>query len=257
LRFDNKILKMNTARKIDLLSSVSDIVNNDYRTAEVFRKYGIEYCCGGKWPLQMILESNDLDAAAIIEELELSIHPVGIRHALPFEKWDIDFLIDYIVNIHHTYLKKALPETKEQLEKFAEGHQKKYPELTELVLVFKSLILEMLPHLQHEEEIIFPYIRQIAHAFHNKESYASLLVRTLRKPVENVMNHEHESVNKILTQMRQLTNSYTPPPNSCVNHRVNFLKLLEIDTDLVQHMHLENAVLFPRSIEMEKKLLFL
>ena len=248
---------MNTVRKIDPLSSVSDIVKNDYRTAEVFRKHGIEYCCAGKWPLQMILESKDLDAAAIIEELELSIHPIGISHSLPFEKWDIDFLIDYIVNIHHAYLKKALPDTKEQLEKFADGHHKKYPELTKLVQVFKNLTLEMLPHLQHEEDIIFPYIRQISHAFHNKESYASLLVRTLRKPVENVMQHEHESVNKILAQMRQLTNSYTPPEHSCTNHGVMFLKLLEIDTDLAQHMHLENDILFPRSIEMEKKLLFL
>ena len=248
---------MNTVRKIDPLSSVSDIVNNDYRTAEVFRKHGIEYCCAGKWPLQMILESKELDPATIIEELELSIHPIGKRHSLPYEKWDIDFLIDYIVNIHHAYLKKALPDTKEQLEKFAEGHYKQFPKLTELELVFKSLALEMLPHLQHEEEIIFPYIRQISHAFHNNASYASLLVRTLRKPVENVMDHEHESVNKILTQMRQLTNSYTAPERSCTNHRVIFLKLLEIDTDLAQHMHLENAILFPRSIEMEKKLLFL
>jgi len=248
---------MNTVRKINPLSSVSDIVNNDYRTAEVFRKHGIEYCCAGKFPLQMILESQDLDTAAIIEELELSIHPIGISRALPYEKWDTGFLIDYIVNIHHAYLKKALPDTKEQLEKFAEGHYKKYPELTELVRVFKNLTLEMLPHLQHEEEIIFPYIRQISHAFHNKASYASLLVRTLRKPVENLMHHEHESMNKILAQMRQLTNSYTPPEHCCTNHRVMFLKLLEIDTDLAQHMYLENEILFPWSIEMEKKLLFL
>ncbi|AEV98304.1 hypothetical protein A4D02_22885 [Niastella koreensis] len=248
---------MNTVRKIDPLSSVSDIVNNDYRTAEVFRKHGIEYCCAGKFPLQMILESQDLDVAAIIAELELSIHPIGISHALPFENWDTGFLIDYIVNIHHAYLKKALPDTKEQLEKFVEGHYKKFPGLTELALVFKSLTLEMLPHLQHEEEIIFPYIRQISHAFHNKASYASLLVRTLRKPVENLMHHEHDSINKVLAQMRQLTNSYTPPEHCCTNHRVIYSKLLEIDTDLAQHMHLENTVLFPRAIEMEKKLLFL
>ncbi|MBO9201896.1 MULTISPECIES: DUF542 domain-containing protein [Niastella] len=248
---------MNTVRKISPLSSVSDIVNNDYRTAAVFRKYGIEYCCAGKFPLQMVCESKDLDFTAIINELEQSIHPISIPNNLPFEKWDIDFLIDYIVNIHHAYLKQVLPDTKDQLEKFAEGHYKNYPELTELVLVFKSLTLEMLPHLQHEEDIIFPYIKQIAHAYDNKEAYAGLLVRTLRKPVENVMNHEHESINKVLARMRKLTNSYTWPEQSCTNHRVTFLKLLEIDSDLVQHMHLENTILFPRAIEMEKKLLYL
>jgi len=246
---------MNTGRKISPISFISEIVTNDYRTAEVFRKYGIEYCCGGKWPLKMVCESKDLDPAQIIKELERSMHTVCIPNSIQFETWDIDFLIDYIINIHHAFLKKALPDTNGQLEKFADSHNKKFPELTALVRVFNELTTEMIPHLQHEEEIIFPYIRQIAHAYDNKESYAGLLVRTLRKPVENVMHHEHESVHKMLGQMRQLTNDYTPPGHACTNHIVTYLKLLEIDNDLTQHMYLENSVLFPRAIEKEKELL--
>jgi regulator of cell morphogenesis and NO signaling len=246
---------MNTAQKISPLSFVSEIVQNDYRTAEVFRKYGIEYCCAGKWPLNIVCESKNLDFTEVIKELEKSMHTINLPGMPEYEKWDIDFLIDYIINIHHAYLKKALPDTKEQLEKFTEGHRKKFPALTELTGIFNDLTTEMLPHMQHEEEIIFPYIRQIAHAYNNKESYAGLLVRTLRKPVENVMHHEHESINKSLSLMRQLTNTYTPPLNSCTNHHVIFMKMLEIDTDLVQHMYLENDVLFPRAIQMEKKLL--
>jgi len=246
---------MTTVQKISPLSFVSDIVNNDYRTAEVFRKYGIEYCCAGKWPLQMICESKDLDFTEIIRELENAMSTICVPNTLPVEKWSIDFLIDYIINIHHAYLKKDLPETGEQLERFATEHQKKFPELTELVRVFNNLTSEMLPHLQHEEEIIFPYIRQIAHAFDNKESYAGLLVRTLRKPVANVMQHEHESVQKTLNQIRQLTNYYTPPPHACTNHKVTYSKLHEIDNDLARHMYLENNILFPRAIEMEKKLI--
>lgn len=243
--------------KISPLSSVAEIVNYDYRTAEVFQKYGIEYCCAGKWPLQMICESKDLACTEIIKELERSMRTIRISNMLPFEEWDIGFLIDYIINIHHTYLKKALPATKEQLEKFTEGHRKKFPELIELQQVFNDLTTEMLPHLQHEEEIIFPYILQIAHAYNNKEAYAGLLVRTLRKPVENVMRHEHESINQSLSEIRRLTNHYTPPPQACTNHTVTFLKLLEIDNDLSQHMYLENDLLFPRAIDMEKKLLTL
>ena len=247
---------MTIAQKIDPLSFVSDIVNNDYRTAEVFRKYGIEYCCAGRWPLQMICESKSLDYTQIVKELEKAMQTICIPNSLEFEKWDIDFLIDYIINIHHAYLKKHLPEASVQLEIFVTDHRKKYPELVELLKVFNELIADMMPHLRHEEEIIFPYIRQIAHAYDNKESYAGLLVRTLRKPVENVMQHEHETVHKILSQLRRLTNDYTPPQHACTNHKVNFLKLLEIHNDLTRHMYLENSILFPRAIEMEKKLLY-
>ncbi|WP_207515675.1 DUF542 domain-containing protein [Longitalea luteola] len=246
---------MNTGSKISPFSFVSDIVTNDYRTAEVFRKYGIEYCCGGKWPLKMVCESKNLDLAAVVKELEQSTQTISIPYTIPFETWDIDFLIDYIINIHHVYLKKALPDTKEQLAKFANGHRRKYPELTALEVVFNDLLTDMLPHMVHEEEIIFPYIRQIAHAYDHKESYAGLLVRTLRKPVETVMHHEHESIHKILRAMRQLTGQYTPPPDACTNHRVMYFKLLEIENDLRQHIHLENNILFPRAIDMEKKLL--
>jgi regulator of cell morphogenesis and NO signaling len=243
------------AKRIDGNSFVSDIVSNDYRTADVFRKYGIDFCCGGRWPLQIICETKGIDIAVIKKELEQAIRTICLPNTLKFDEWNIDFLTEYVINVHHVYLRKALPEAKEQLLNFMEGHQKKFPYLADLLHVFVELSKEMFPHLQQEETIIFPYIRQIAHAYNSKESYAGLLVRTLRKPVENVMQHEDESVNKSLWQMRRLTNNYSLPEGACISHKVTFLKLLEIDNDLVQHMHLENDILFPRAIAMEKELL--
>ena len=243
------------AKKIDQNLLVSDIVSNDYRTADVFRKYGIDFCCGGKWPLKMVCESMDLDIVIVKKELEEAVRTICLPNTLRFNKWDIDFLTDYIINVHHQYLRKALPEAKDYLASLVQGHQKKFSYLPELLKIFIDLSKEMFPHLQEEETIIFPCIRQIAHAYNSRESYAALLVRTLRKPVENVMHHEDESVNKSLHQLRQLTDHYTLPEGACVSHKVTFLKLLEIDNDLVQHIHLENNILFPRAIAMEKELL--
>jgi regulator of cell morphogenesis and NO signaling len=103
--------------------------------------------------------------------------------------------------------------------------------------------------------VIFPYIKQIYHAWRHRESYASLLVRTLRKPVEEVMQSEHETVGKQLNRMREITNHYSPPANACLTHKVTFSKLQELDNDLVQHIHLENNILFPKAIALEKELL--
>jgi len=244
-----------TGKKIDASSFVTDIVTNDYRTAEVFRKYGIDYCCGGKWPLNVICESKALDPERLLDELENATRTLHVSNSLQFADWDIDFIINYIIYIHHHYLKRALPEIAEQLSNFASGHRDKYPELDELVILFERLAGEMIPHMKEEEEVFFPYIQQIAHAYKDKESYASLLVRTLRKPVESLMQQEHESMGKILRRMRGLTFDYTPPHNACVKHVVTYSRLKELDSDFVQHLHLENNILFPKALAMEKDLL--
>jgi regulator of cell morphogenesis and NO signaling len=239
---------------IDKNSFVSDIARQDYRTASVFRKYDIDFCCGGKWPLGMVCEMQGLDFAKIKTELENSLRTIQISNYTRFADWSIDFLTKYIVNIHHQYLKDALPEIREHLNHFVGDHKKKYPELEDVLRQFDHLYKDIIPHLEQEEEILFPYIRQIAHAYDSKESYASLLVRTLRKPVEEVMKHEHESISKVLSSLRELTNNYTPPENACVSHHVAFSMLKELDNDLVQHVFLENEILFPKAIAMEKEL---
>jgi regulator of cell morphogenesis and NO signaling len=246
---------LTSAKRIGKDLLVSEIISDDYRTADIFRKYVIEFYSGDKWTLKRICEIKNLDIAIIRKELEESIRTICLPGSLKFDEWNIDFLTDYIVNIHHEYLRKSLPEVKDYLVNFTESYESEFSFLPDLLRVFAELSKDMFPHLQEEEVIIFPYIRQISHAYHSKESYASLLVRTLRKPVENVMQHEHETVNRSLRQMRQLTDYYTLPQNASISHTVTFLKLLEIDNDLVQHMHLENEILFPRAIALEKELL--
>jgi len=246
---------MTITKKINSSSTVSEIVSMHYRTADVFRKHGIDFCCGGKLPLKMVCELRELDLEEFEKELESSMTTISIPASLKFEQWDIDFLTAYLVNIHHEFLKTALPVAAEYLDRFVEGHKKKFLYLEELQTVFHEMARDMMPHLQQEEEVIFPYIRQIAHAYNNKETYASLFVRTLKKPVENVMMHEHEIMNKVLSRVRKLTDHYTLPENACVNHKVTFQKLQEIDNDLVHHVYLENNILFPRAIAMEKELL--
>jgi regulator of cell morphogenesis and NO signaling len=236
-------------------SFVPDIVNQDYRTAAVFRKYGIEYCCGGKWPLETVAMIKGLKLPELIEELEEASLTLQLPLSLPFDKWGIVFLSEYIVHVHHQYLKKALPEIRVLLEEFIREHREKYPYLNELGKIFNQVYKETLPHLREEEEVIFPYIKQIVHAFENHESYAGLLVRTLRKPVENVMNHEHVLMQRMIARMRQLTNNYTAPEGACISHRVTLLKLKELDNDLTQHLHLEQDILFPKALQIEKELL--
>ncbi len=241
--------------EINRKSLVAEIVAQDYRTAEVFRRHGIGYCCGGKWPMDMACEMRGIDAEKIQAELEAATRTIHISNLLDFANWDIDFLIDYIINVHHRYLKKSLPETQLLLREFAKEHIKKYPYLAELEKQFDLLIQQLLPSIQREDEVIFPYIRQIAHAHQHKEPYAALFVRTMRKPVEETMFKGHETVSEIILSIRTITNKYTTPENVCISHKVVIAKLKELDNDLMQHLYLEQSVLFPRAMAIEKEVL--
>ena len=152
-------------------------------------------------------------------------------------------------------VQKSVHPAKEYLARFAEGHSKKFPYVIELAATFNNLVNEILPEIGEEENIIFPYIRQVSHAYNSKAPYAGLLVRTLRKPVKNMTQSKHQSVYMNLLRMRELSNHYTPPENACPNHKVTFQKLNEIDDDLIQHLYLENSVLFPKAVSLEKELL--
>ncbi len=240
---------------IDRNQPVADIVARDYRTADVFRKYGIEFCCGGKSPVYLACAVQGVDENIVMAELEESMREVNPSRTHNYNEWHIDFLTDYIVHVHHQYLRRALPRLQEHVDRFVEGHRKKFEYLDELQRLVNQLTRNLLPHLEQEEEIIFPYIRQIGHAYYSRESYASLLVRTLRKPVEDIMQHEHDNMSRLLKRIREITGNYLPPENACISHKVTFAKLREVDVDIVQHLHLENDVLFPRAIAMEKELL--
>ncbi len=244
-----------SGNSIDLNLSASEIVKRNYRTALVFNKYGIDYSFAQNSPLALVLENNSLNAEQVMDELRQISRDVRVSPQLPFREWSTDFLSDYIIHVHHEYLRLFLPQIKGELDRFVEGNEQKFPYLRELKDIFDVLSKGLIPHLKEEEEIIFPYIRQIGHAYENRDSYASLLVRTLRKPVEAMMHHEHSSMNMTLNRMRKLTQFYDAPDSASTSHKVVFALLKELDSDIVQHLFLENEILFPRAIAMENELL--
>ena len=241
--------------EINNKSLVADIVAQDYRTADVFRRHGIGYCCGGKWPVDIACQMQGVDADKVQAELEVAVRTIHVSSQLDFADWDVDFLINYLINIHHRYIKKALPETRQLLNEFAREHIKKFPYLEELEKQFDLLAKQLLTSVQQEEEVIFPYLRQVAYAHKHKEPHAALFIRTLRKPVEATMFKGHENVTDIILSIRKLTNKYNTPENVCISHKVVIAKLKELDNDLMQHLYLEQSILFPRAMAIEKEVL--
>ena len=234
---------------------VSAIVDENYRTAEVFRKHEISYCCGGRQPLQMACEQRGIETGKLAAELGHSTRVINISPSIDFASWDPIFLMDYIAHVHHGYLRGNLGQLQSLLGEFVAAHNKRYPYLKQIETLFTELVIELRSSMFSEEQEIFPYIRQLCHAWQHREPYGGLFIRTLRKPIEDMLMHTHDTVSMIILAVRRLTNAYDPPQAACINHKVVLARLKELDADLVQHYWLEKECLFPKVSMMEKELL--
>jgi regulator of cell morphogenesis and NO signaling len=234
--------------------TIDEIVRADYRTADVFKKYLVNYCCGGLVSLQSVCTDKKIEMDLILEDLDQATRNICIPNNLPFDEWKLDFLIDYIGNIHHTYIYKVMSSLGSGLRSFADGHSLKYPEITVIAELFDKLSALLLIHTRYEDEVIFPYIKQIDSAYRRKETYGNLFVRTLRKPL-SIVEKEHQQILEYLVEMRRLTDNFSFPEKACTNYQVLYQKLEEFNNNLIQHKFLESSFLFPKAIAIEQLLL--
>jgi regulator of cell morphogenesis and NO signaling len=238
----------------DFSGSIAEIVERDYRTGEVFKKYHMNFCCGGQISLIDSCTQRNIDYQELIDELVWATRTIVVPNNLSFEDWDLNFLIDYILNIHHAYIFQTIPILRQELSTFAVGHERKLPEINNVAETFDKLSSLLLIHSKHEEEIIFPYIRQMADAYKRKEVYGSLFVRTLRKPLNNI-HSEHIEIEKLANKLKDLTNEFIFPEKACTTHKLLYRKLSAFYDNLMQHKYLETKLLFPKAICIEERLL--
>jgi regulator of cell morphogenesis and NO signaling len=238
----------------DSSSHVSDIVRGDYRTADVFKKHGINFCCSGNVSVESACSVRNIDCSTVLAELDEVTRNICLPNGIKFADWNASFLSAYIMHVHHGYLYQALPSLQASLHSFMEGHKKKFPQLEELSEIFTRLSNLLLVHIRHEDEIIFPYVGQIEAAYKGNESYGSLLVKTLRKPIGNI-EREHIEIGELMKKLKESSNNFQFPANACTNHQVIYHRLKEFYEDMVQHLHLENNILYPKVKEIEQRLL--
>lgn len=231
--------------------TVGEIVTEDYRAAGVFKKYGLDFCCGGKKKLSDACERKGLDLDVLLTEIDnLSRKDSGEHN---YKDWSPSFLVDYIINNHHHFVRTKLPEIRAYANKVAKVHGKTYPVLNEMLGTFMILKDEMLSHLDAEEQILFPYIKKMENAKleGSKPSGSKPNSGTAAQAI-NMMEQEHDEAGKLMAQLEEMSDGFTPPQDACATFRVYFQNLEGFRDDLHKHVHLENNILFPKALEMEE-----
>lgn len=234
-------------------TTIGEIVKNDFRTADIFTLFGIDFCCGGKVSVSEACAQSGANESVVLAEIE-KLQSGNQPPAHDFKSWNIGFLADYIQNTHHQYVSKAIPQILPLAQKVADVHGENHPEVVLINELFDELAGELLSHMQKEEQILFPYIKKIVVDESAGRCSDSFCFGSILSPI-SVMEQEHENAGIILKELFRLSNGYTAPEDACNTFRVLYGKLKEFEDDLHRHIHLENNILFPKSIELEQAML--
>ncbi len=233
------------------VETLGEIATKDLRKAEIFKKYGLDFCCGGKKTVRQACADKGIDATKVEEELQKA-EVAAVTRPLPYNDWSLGFLADYIVNTHHSYVTKTLPDLRAYATKVAKVHGGRHPELVAVRELVEDINAELTSHIVKEEQILFPFIKQLVEAKSNGKNLEPAGFGTVQNPI-NMMEHEHEEVGKNLEKIRVLTNNYAIPEDACASYKLLFKMLEEFESDLFIHIHLENNILFPKALKLEKQ----
>ncbi|OYU96345.1 MAG: iron-sulfur cluster repair di-iron protein [Bacteroidetes bacterium B1(2017)] len=232
--------------------TIGSFVATDYRTASVFQKYGIDFCCKGGKTLAEVCQTKQLDSKELLNELT-SITQAGNSLATNFTNWPLDLLVNYIQKIHHTYVVNNTEPLIQFLNKLCKVHGSNHPELFEINEQFMAAAGELAAHMKKEELILFPYVQKLQAAKESNRSLEQAGFGSVQNPIQVMMN-EHEVEGDRFRKISELSSNYTPPADGCTTYRVAYAMLKEFEQDLHLHIHLENNILFPKAIELEKSL---
>ncbi|CAM4244851.1 iron-sulfur cluster repair protein YtfE [Vreelandella rituensis] len=197
----------------------------------IFHEHHIDFCCGGRMSLEQAATQAGVDIETLVTALQAL--PAGNPSDRDWQEASNDELIDHILERYHAVHRQQLPELIRMARRVEQVHGERDTCPNGLADLFTTIHQEMESHMQKEEQILFPMLRKGMGA-------------QARGPIA-VMRHEHDDHGENLEQVMVLTNNITPPKGACTTWRALYTAISEFREDLMQHIHLENNLLFERA----------
>jgi len=235
--------------------TIGNYVAEDFRTAAIFSKYGIDFCCKGHRTLAEACEKKQISSAVLESEIN-GIMNTPDNQSIDFKSWPLDLLVDYIEKKHHRYVEEKSTVLYMFLDKLCKVHGDRHPELFEINKLFTAGAGELAKHMKKEELILFPFIKKMIQAQKTNQAMALPHFGTVENPIA-MMQEEHTVEGERFAMIAAMTNNYTPPTDACETYKVTFAMLKEFEADLHKHIHLENNILFPGAQVLEKQFVVL
>jgi regulator of cell morphogenesis and NO signaling len=234
---------------IDVRDTVGELVARKPALSRVFEEAGVDYCCGGKRPLEEACRQKGLDPARFAARLQEAAAQADDEGWVDAAAMSLTELADHIETTHHGYLKQELPRLDFLTAKVSTVHGQNDARLNEIRQIFVQFAAEMSAHMMKEEQVLFPLIRQIDASSSPVSSHCGSIANPIRQ-----MELEHHGAGDALEQFRALTDDYTPPEWACNTYRAMIDALARLERDMHQHVHKEDNILFPRAQKREAEL---
>lgn len=234
----------------NLNKSVGELVVDSPSRSRVFERFNIDYCCGGKMPLEDACARAGAETGEVLAALVEADQNGNTEDAdNDWSNAPLSELINHIVSTHHAYLRRELPRLSAMAEKVVRAHGERFPWVLECQQILAGLRAELESHMGKEEQILFPMIRGLEAA----KAAPSFHCGNLKNPI-TVMEREHDDAGSALAKLRAMTSGFTPPEDACNTFRAWLHGLCELEADLHEHIHEENNILFPRAQGRESQL---
>lgn len=230
--------------------TIGSFVAEDFRTAAVFSKYKIDFCCKGNRTVTEVCEKQNIDADSLLENV-LQVVQSESGETIDFNSWPLDLLADYIEKTHHRYVEEKTNVLLPFLDKLCKVHGAHHPELFRINELFIGCAGELSQHMKKEELVLFPFVKRMVKTRESDGILSQPSFGTVSNPIAMMM-HEHDNEGERFREIAALTDNYTPPADACTTYRVTFAMLKEFEADLHKHIHLENNILFPKAVILEK-----
>ena len=231
--------------------TIAEIVSTNIKASHIFKKHGIDFCCGGGITVKKACEKKGIEYSKVLEELRHFDAPVVGDY--DYNNWKLDALIEHIVAVHHLYVEENIPLVLQYAEKVAMVHGHHYTETIEVLNLFKIVAGDLSSHMKKEELILFPFIQKMVLASETGMPLEIPHFVEVANPIA-MMEDDHKTAGNLFKEIARLTNNYTAPEGACNTFRALYDKLAEFEEDLHLHIHLENNILHPKALELEKKL---
>lgn len=207
-------------------------------------RLGIDYCCGGATTVADACRRAGISPEQLLALVGGNERPAGRA----WEKEPLAALVRFILDTHHVYTREAIASLPPLAAKVRGRHGEAHPETRRVETLVGRLAADLAPHMQKEEQILFPYIVSLEKTGGRA---AASCFGSVRNPIRMMMA-EHDAAGGILVELRDATAGYTLPSDACTSFQALYAGLVQLEGDLHRHIHLENNILFPRAIELEE-----
>jgi len=231
---------------------IGDIVSHDYQTSTIFSKYEIDFCCNGNRSIENACSNAKITSTELLHDLEEILINKESKTA-NYNSSSLDFLSNYIYENHHKYVEQKIPEIKQYLNKICDVHGEFHSELFTIKDLFKEGASELTTHMKKEELILFPFIKKMLQAEKEGNKLPTSSFDTVKNPI-SMMQEEHDTEGERYREISKLSNNYNAPLDACNSYKIAFAMLKEFEKDLHKHIHLESNILFPKALELERKI---